>query len=141
MTESIGNYIARLESLLAENFSAEGEGLAAKTQNVAGELPDELRDLLLALAAGQNQQDALDFAFLCGQAHERLKSLAESRFAAEIAFLQPDGTQPLELENLDAVARFIKLRDQVLKTVADYTLKFLLVAFILLLIGFFLGLI
>ena len=53
-------------------------------------------------------------------------------------FLDPDGTPPLELDksDLDAIARFVSLRDQFLRTVADYTLKFLLVSVILLVLGF-----
>ncbi len=139
MTETTGNFIERLESLLAEGFSAKGEGLAAKTESVSSELPDDLRELLLALAAGEGND--FDFAFRCGQAYERLESLAESRLAAQFAFVQADGTPPPELENLDAVARVIQWRDKILKTVADYTLKFLLVSVILLAIGVALGLI
>jgi len=47
----------------------------------------------------------------------------------------------LEKNDLDAIARFVKLRDQFLKTVADYTLKFLLVSAILLVLGLSFGLI
>lgn len=142
MTESIGNLIGKLETLLADGFSATGEGLAAKVHSLGAELPDDLKALLLGLADGEGG-DAVGFAFRCGQAHERLESLAQSRLAANIAFLGTDGTPPLELEknDLDAIARFVQLRDQVLKTVADYTLKFLLVSAVLLAIGLALGLV
>ena len=146
MTESNGYLIGRLEALLAEGFSAEGDGLEAKLRSVGAELPDDLRELLRQLAKESGSLDkegAIQFAFRCGQAHERLESLAQSRLAANIAFLGSDGTPPLELEqnDLDAIARFVKLRDQILKTVADYTLKFLLVSVILLALGMSLGLI
>ncbi len=144
MTDSSNDLIEKLETLLAEGFSAEGTGLAAKVRGLGRELPEDLRDLLLELAGEQNRQgDELAFAFRCGQAYERLDGLAQSRLAAHIAFLEPDGTPPLELEksDLDALARFVDLRNRFIKTVADYTLKFLLVSVILLALGLFLGLI
>ena len=146
MTESTGDLIGRLDALLADGFSAEGDGLEAKVRKLGSELPEELRESLRQLAKESGSLDkdgAILFAFRCGQAHERLEALAQSRLAANIAFLEPDGTPPLELEqnDLDAIARFVKLRDKVLKTVADYTLKFLLVSVILLVLGLSLGLI
>lgn len=147
MSESLKPLLGKLETLLAEGFSVEGVGLEAKTRAAGGELPEDLRTLLLVLAreaesAGEGG-DPLGFAFRCGQAHERLESLAQSRLAANIAFLGADGSPPLELEDkdLDAIARFVKLRDQILKTVADYTLKFLLVSVVLLVLGLSLGLV
>ncbi len=146
MTESTGYLIGRLETLLVEGFSAEGDGLEAKVHALGSELPEDLRELLQQLAKESgdlNQEGAVPFAFRCGQAHERLETLAQSRLAANIAFLDTDGIPPLELEksDLDAIARFVRLRNQFLKTVADYTLKFLLVSVILLVLGLSLGLI
>lgn len=147
MTESTGSLLAKLDALLAEGFSVEGDGLEVKIRKLGSEIPPDLRESLLALAAessaGLDGDGAIRFAFRCGQAHERLQNLAESRLAANIAFLEPDGTPPLELEkgDLDAIARFVRLRDRVLKTVADYTLKFLLVSVVLLVLGLSLGLI
>ena len=104
--------------------------------------------LLQNLVAGrtgmdEGENDSVEFAFRCGQAYERLESLARSRLAANIDFLAPDGSPPPELEknDYDALARFVALRDQLLRTVADYTLKFLLVSAILLVLGLSLGLI
>ncbi len=144
VTDSTDEAITKLETLLVEGFSAEGDDFAAKVRGLGHDLPEDLRDLLLELAGEQNRQgSSLAFAFRCGQAYERLESLAQSRLAAHIAFLDPDGTPPLELEknDLDAIARFVNLRNRFLKTVADYTLKFLLVSVILLVLGLSLGLI
>ena len=147
MTELTGDLIGKLEALLAEGFAAEGEGLEAKLRKLGGELPDDLRESLGQLAkesADLDGEAVIPFAFRCGQIHERLETLAQNRLAAHIAFLGPDGTPPpLELEknDLDAIARFVKWRDQFIKTVADYTLKFLLVSVILLVLGLSLGLI
>lgn len=147
MIESTSHLIEKLEALLADGFSAEGDGLEGKADRLGGELPDDLRQSLRQLAqesvGGPGQAEALAFAFRCGQAHERLEALIQGRLAANIAYVEPDGTPPLELEqgDLDAIARFVKLRDRVLKTVADYTLKFLLVSAVLLILGLALGLV
>jgi hypothetical protein len=147
MTDT-SHLIQRLDSLLAEGFSAEGGSLEDKLRRTGQELPDDLRALLLNLALrpegkAEDEQDSVEFAFRCGQAYERLESLVQSRLAANIDFLAPDGTPPPKLEknDYDALARFVALRDQLLRTVADYTLKFLLVSVILLVIGLSLGLI
>lgn len=148
MGKSTSYLIERLEALLAEGFSAQGSGLEAKVLSVGRELPDDLLESLHNLARenieqGKDEASSLEFAFHCGQVHERLATLAQNQLAANIAFLAPDGTPPLELEknDLDAIARFVVMRDRFLKIVADYTLKFLLVAVILLVIGLSLGLI
>jgi len=144
MTESTAYLIEKLETLLAEGFAAKGSDLAAQLRSVGPELPDDLQELLGSLAAGQGGEDGtVSFAFRCGQAYERLEALAQNRLAANIAFLGTDGTPPVELEknDLEGIARFVVLRDRLLKTVADYTLKFLLVSAILLVLGVSLGLI
>lgn len=147
MTESTRLLIGKLESLLAEGFAAEGEGLEGKLCALGAELPEELRESLGRLAkesAGLDAAGLVEFAFRCGQAHERLETLAQSRLAVNIAFLGADGTPPpleLETHELGAIARFVRWRDALLKTVADYTLKFLLVSAILLVLGLSLGLI
>ncbi|MCX7109645.1 MAG: hypothetical protein NTX45_05850 [Proteobacteria bacterium] len=140
--------VQRLETLLAEGLSAGCGDLDAKLRRVGNDLPDDLREMLQGLALGrtgteEGENDRVEFAFLCGQAYERLESFVQSRLAANIAFHAPDGTLPLELEGKDFanLARFVALRDQMLKTVADYTLKFLLVSVILLVLGLSLGLI
>jgi hypothetical protein len=146
MIESAGYLLEKLEGLLVESFAAKGDGLEAKVSSVAKELPEELQESLHQLARQSQtlgEGEALAFAFQCGQAYERLESVAQNRLAANIAFLGTDGTPPVELEktDLDAIARFVKWRDQMLKTVADYTLKFLLVSVILLVLGLSVGLI
>ncbi|MFM8331263.1 MAG: hypothetical protein ACKN9T_06210 [Candidatus Methylumidiphilus sp.] len=146
MNESTTDLTAKLEALLAEGFAAQGDGLAAKLCSVAGDLPEDLRDMLAQLAQGSGTVDAggaVPFAFRCGLAHERLEALAQQRLAANVAFLGTDGTPAPELEkaDYDALARFVRWRDHALKTVADYTLKFLLVSAVLLVLGLSLGLI
>ena len=138
----------RLETLLADGFSLAEGSLEANVLRMGDELPGDLRDLLLNLANGRTEKgdvegDPIEFAFLCGQAYERLENFFHSRLAADIAFHAPDGTPPLELEKKDfaALSRFMALRNRALRTIADYTLKFLLVSAILLFMGLSLGLI
>ena len=145
-TESTGFLFEQLEALLVDGFAAEGGDLPGKLRSVRRELPDDLCGELSQLAHETGEQDgdaAVRFAFRCGQVHARLEAVAQNRLAAHIAYVGPDGTPPLELEknDLDAIARFVQLRNQFLKTVADYTLKFLLVSAILLVLGLSLGLI
>jgi len=148
MTSTKNSLIHRIENLLADGFGVQEGSLEANVHRAGNELPDDLRDFLLSLAHGRTESgdiesDPVEFGFLCGQAHERLENLVHNRLAANIAFLAPDGTAPLELEKKDfaALSHFVTLRDQALKTIADYTLKFLLVSAILLFIGLSLGLI
>ena len=148
MTDKKHTLIQRIEALLVDGFALGGGGLEANVRRVGDELPGDLRDLLLNLANGRTEKgdvegDPIEFAFLCGQAYERLENFFHSRLAADIAFHAPDGTPPLELEKKDfaALSRFMTLRDHALRTIADYTLKFLLVSAIILFVGLSLGLI
>ena len=148
MTNTMNPLIQRLETLLADGFSVTEGGLEANVRRVGDDLPDDLRDLLLNLAHGRTEggdveSDPIEFGFLCGKAYERLENLVHNRLAADIALHAPDGTPPLELEKEDfaELSRFVALRDQALRNIADYTLKFLLVSAILLFIGLSLGLI
>ena len=143
------NYLVlRLETLLVEGFSAEGSDLGAKLRAVGRQLPDDLREQLQSIAQSQlkadlDGNDPVEFAFRCGEAHERLANWVHSHLAANIDFLEPDGTSHagIEVKDYQALASFVAWRDQFLRTVADYTLKFLLVSVILLVIGLSFGLI
>ena len=144
----INHLVPRLETLLVEGFSAEGSDLDAKVRAIGHQLPDDLREQLQSIAqshknAGVDGNDPIEFAFRCGQAHERLANWVHSQLAANIDFLEPDGTSraDIEVKDYQALASFVAWRDQFLRTVADYTLKFLLVSVILLVIGLSFGLI
>jgi hypothetical protein len=148
---NISQYAQELENRLAEEFAARGANMREKAQSLGSTLPPELMRLLTSLAQDSDRlreieappELALDFVFRCGCIHEQLHLLNQKRIAEDMVGLQPDGTPSPELEasDLDALARFIVLRDQFLKTVADYTLKFLLVSAVLLILGLSLGLI
>ena len=140
------HFIQQIENLLGEGFAAEGSGLTAKVRSLGDELPEDLRGLLLTLdldGKEDGDNESQQFAFLCGRAYQQLETLQRQKLESHVAFLAPDGTAPPEMDekDFDAIARFITLRNRLLKTVADYTLKFLLVSAILLVIGLALGLI
>lgn len=143
MTEA---FIAKLDNLLGEVFKVDAPTIANKLKKIGRELPDELSAelrQLLSDSQGLQKADLADFAFRCGSVYAQLDEIRKNKLAAEIAFVQVDGTAPvaLEEEDLNSIARFLKWRDQALKTVTDYTLKFLLVASLLLVAGLALGLI
>jgi hypothetical protein len=85
----------------------------------------------------------MDFVFRCGQAFERLESFRQIRAAENLVFVPLNGSPPEEPEktDLDAIARFVAARDRLLKAVASFTLKFLLVLAGLLILGMLIGLI
>jgi hypothetical protein len=145
-------YSRKLESLLESEYAATGQGLAPKAQSVAVRLTPEILDLLeqldlqsCDLLHTENSQPVADFLVRCGQAIERLEILRKQQLAAELSMLNVDGTRPSEREfeepELDAIAKFMVIRDRVVKTVADFTLKFLLVSAVLLFFGLLLGVI
>ena len=151
MNELASHYIQKLEYLLARDFSAKGHDLEAKVTSIAAALPDELRDFLQGTAllgrrlhqSGEPNREVMDFVFRCGQAFERLESFRQIRAAENLVFVPLNGSPPEEPEktDLDAIARFVAARDRLLKAVASFTLKFLLVLAGLLILGMLIGLI
>lgn len=145
-------YTAKLENLLVDQFSARGGSLREKTASIADQLPVDLRDFLIQISdradrlgqSPQSDESTREFVFQCGQAFERLEAWRQAQVSEELSVLQPDGTAPLaefEQPELDAIGRLMAARDRFVKAVADFTLKFLLVAGALLLVGLLLGLI
>lgn len=141
------DYLAKPTQLLREAYSARGDSLPELLACCEEALPQDLFDELLALNSlarhvGEpfsNPEALADFAFRCGQVYERLTALSQERALARLGFVVSD-TLPPEVD-LDALVRFAALRDRLLKTIADFTLKFLVVSTVLLAIGLSLGLI
>lgn len=87
-------------------------------------------------------QEITDFLLDCGAYIERLKHYREMEFAATAAAtVSHDGIlpEPLEADDLDAIAKFITWRDRIFRRVADYTLKGLVVCGILFIVGLVFG--
>jgi len=140
-----------LESLLRQGFGAQGSDLAALVADTAGDLPHDLAEELqtaagkaaLLKASAPSAGLLIDFAFHCGCLHERLDALRQGRAIERLGFVPANALPPEDLgkADLDALARFAAARDRFLKTVADFTLKFLVVATLLLVLGLALGLV
>lgn len=147
----IEGYIQRIERSLADDFGAHGNGLAELAGSIAPELPDDLKALLLQTTArhagtpgGALPEDAaLAFTFDCGRLLERLDQFRRARAADTLVFIDSDGRAfgDPERADLDRLSRFIVLRDRLLRKAADFSLKVLVTAVVLLVVGFALGLI
>lgn len=140
-----------LKKLLATHFQGRGEDFRDLLASVEGQLPDKLREDLEELAGradllsevSRDSEALLSFVFRCGQLHERLDALRLDRALGRLGFVHADDlpVEHLDKADLDAFARFAAARDRLLKTVADYTLKFLVVSAVLLMVGLSFGLI
>lgn len=143
--ESVKVYLQKLENLLDSDFSAEGGNLTEKLDSVGTGLPDELqvflRDIAERAVRANQSEDFADLFFRFGQAAEQLRALRQNRAAESVASLRTDGLSPAQLEKteLDAIARFLAARDRVMRTVADFTLKALLILIGLLILGLLFG--
>jgi len=149
--ELVTHYTQKLESLLARDYAARGSDLGEKLRCLEGSLPAELEAALKEIAGhsrelrhpSKSNEDVMDFIFACGQAFEQLDSLRRSRIAENLSFVPANGLPPGELEktDMDAVARFIATRDRLMKGIANFMLKFLLVVVGLLILGVLIGVI
>lgn len=120
-------YRLQLETLLRNNFGAVGDDLPTLTQSSAANLPDDVLDLLTRLA-GQSP-DPVQTAFNYGRAVERLNALKQARIAESLAMAGAEGV-PLDAlppEELDTMARVLAVRDRLVKAIADFTFKALMV--------------
>jgi hypothetical protein len=147
--EITGTYRQRVEQTLIRDFGARGENLAELAQTVAAELPDDLGALLRTVAerhtpanTGDATRQALSFAFDCGRLLERLDEFRRTR-AEALVHLDSDGRTVTEAEpaDLDRLSRFMVVRDRWLRKAADFSLKLLVTAVVILVLGFALGLI
>lgn len=147
MIESASLYLRNLESILENDFSATGDNLSEKLASIRLKLPDDLAAGIEELIAGSRSSPAeADWAaliFRCGQLSQRLEGLRQAWAAENVVSAHPAGIAPEELEStdLDAIARFIAARDRVMRVIADFTLKALLIILGLLIAGLALGII
>jgi hypothetical protein len=147
--EMTSPYGQRIEQALIRDFGAHGSTLAELAESVAAELPDDVETLLRTVAQRQihtNQADApreaLSFAFDCGRLLEQLDQFRRAQ-AATLVHLDTDGRTVTNAEpaDLDRLSRFMVLRDRWLRKAADFSLKLLVTAVLILVLGFALGLI
>ena len=140
-----------LDSLLVRDLGVTASHFAARAEQAADNLPDELAQPLRAIAAlhgrlasgtEPNPRLAGEFCFACGALHEKLSTLTQTRMELESAIVGPDSvsTTPLQRPQSDQLTRLIETRDRLFRKVADLTLKFLLIGLGLLTLGLLLGL-
>lgn len=148
-TSLISLYRQRLEMALIHHLGARGDSLRARIRDVAAELPEGLNVLLSELegsaadGAAESNLAVADYAFRCGQAIERIENVARTRAAEDLIFTDVAGnpvTDPAGAD-LDTLSRFRVARDRFLRQAADFSLKVLVLAVVLLVLAFMLGLI
>jgi hypothetical protein len=149
---SLDSCLAKLNTLLTQHFHAEAPDFAGKVKAVASQLPNELAQALAELvemraelekAAAPEPERLMDFAFQCGCVYERLDAQRRIEMEMENVVVGPESvaTTPLQPSQVEPLARFIEVRDQLFRKVADFTLKALLVVLGLLTLGLVLGLV
>ena len=148
--EIIAPYVERLEQSLSGDFGAAGDNLAALAESIAVELPDDLRHLLLkvteahALSTYATKPDAaVTFAFDCGRLLEGLDRYRKTLASDDLIFVDTDGRPVTDPEgaDFDRLSRFMIMRDRLLRKAADFSLKLLVTAVAILVLGFVLGLV
>ena len=141
-----------VDDLLIRDFGATGASFAARAEQAAQALPDDLAGDLLELARRHaalqstpepGPEAAGDFCFRCGGMHEKLRAFQHIQMEIESAIVGPDSiaTMPLQASQSDRLAGFVEARDRVFRKVADFTLKFLLIGLGLLAMGLLIGVI
>ena len=148
--EPIESCKQRLSLALIHHLGAEGPSLNAWIAAIASDLPADLLSSLRELDRFQAEPDThakeeacFDFAFRCGQAVERIASLARARAADDLIYTGPDGrplTDPT-LTDLDSLSRFRVARDRFLRQAADFSLKVMVGLIVLFSLAMLLGLI
>lgn len=144
-------YTNKLETLLTRDFAADGATLTDKITSIEASLPEELKTFLQQLASRADElrntsasnDEIMEFIYRCGQAQERLELLKTSWIAETVDYVQADGLAPTELAPPEehALVRFITARDRILKQLANFMLKFLLLMVALLILGMVIGIV
>ena len=141
-----------LDDSLIHHFGATAPTFAARVEEIAATLPDDVAQPLRALAAQQarllataepDPQAAGDFCFAAGALHEKLRAVLQAQMELESVIVGPGSVSatPLQRAQSEQVSRFIEARDRLFRKVADVMLKFLLIGLGLLTLGLMLGLI
>jgi hypothetical protein len=141
--------LARLDTLLAQDYGAKGRDIAERVHGLAAVLPADARKRLLDLAArgeslarpGAGELALAEFVFDCGVAYEQVDFLRKAQLAEALGLAGVNGLPQagLERSDLDAMARFLAARDRLLAKVAGFTLKALAVMGALFVIGLVFG--
>ena len=140
----------RLKHTLTELLRIQGISFEEQMVQAAERLPDDLsRDTLRLLRELETYEAAPepfllgDLLFDMGVLHEKIRAQSQAQMEIESAIIDLDGvrTASLEIPESERISRFIALRDQLFRKVADVTLKVMLILLALLILGLLLGIV
>jgi predicted DNA-binding protein len=144
---------SKLAGLLNTQFGASAGDLTEKAQTVAVALPQELGQQLQKLAenlarlGSESEREAAspdqlaDLAYAAGQICQQLVDHQQVRMELENVKVGPDyvSARALQRSEIEPLAKLLVTRDRIFRKVADFTLKALLMAVGLLILGLILG--
>lgn len=138
----------RLKHTLTELLGIQEISFEEQMIQAAERLPDDLsRDTLRLLRELETYEAAKeplllgDLLFDMGILHEKIRAQSQAQMEIESAIIDLEGvrTASLEIPESERISRFIALRDQLFRKVADVTLKVMLILLGLLILGLLLG--
>ena len=138
----------RLKHTLTELLGIQEISFEEQMVQAAERLPDDLsRDTLRLLRELETYEAAKeplllgDLLFDMGILHEKIRAQSQAQMEIESAIIDLEGvrTASLEIPESERISRFIALRDQLFRKVADVTLKVMLILLALLILGLLLG--
>ena len=140
----------RLKHTLTELLGIQEISFEEQMVQAAERLPDDLsRDTLRLLRELETYEAANepillgDLLFDMGILHEKIRAQSQAQMEIESAIIDLEGvrTASLEIPESERISRFIALRDQLFRKVADVTLKVMLILLALLILGLLLGIV
>ena len=140
----------RLKHTLTELLGIQEISFEEQMVQAAERLPDDLsRDTLRLLRELETYESANepillgDLLFDMGILHEKIRAQSQAQMEIESAIIDLEGvrTASLEIPESERISRFIALRDQLFRKVADVTLKVMLILLALLILGLLLGIV
>ena len=140
----------RLKHTLTELLGIQEISFEEQMVQAAERLPDDLsRDTLRLLRELETYEAAKepillgDLLFDMGILHEKIRAQSQAQMEIESAIIDLEGvrTASLEIPESERISRFIALRDQLFRKVADVTLKVMLILLAILILGLLLGIV
>ena len=140
----------RLNHTVTELLGVLGTSFEETMTQAADHLPEDLRrETLRLLADIRAYQAAPDHAFLgdilfdMGILHEKIRAQSQAQMEIESAIIDLEGVRasPLNTPESERISRFIALRDEIFRKVADITLKAILIIFCLMILGLLIGIV
>ena len=129
----------RLKHTLTELLGIQEISFEEQMVQAAERLPDDLsRDTLRLLRELETYEAAKEPIL-----HEKIRAQSQAQMEIESAIIDLEGvrTASLEIPESERISRFIALRDQLFRKVADVTLKVMLILLALLILGLLLGIV